>query len=180
MLRNILTFGVVAGLIVGVPLSVMTLTMGPQPSATGMAIGYLTMLIALSTVFVAIKRRRDIELGGVIRFLPAFGYGLAISAVAGLVYVMAWEASVAMSGSDFADVYARMMIEQQRAAGVSGAALDAYAAKMEAFKAQYARPLFRLPMTFAEIFPVGVLVSLVSAAMLRNPRFLAPRRLAAG
>jgi hypothetical protein len=43
---------------------------------------------------------------------------------------------------------------------------------MEAFKLQYANPLFRLPMTFIEIFPVGMLVSLVSALVLRNPRAL--------
>ncbi len=47
---------------------------------------------------------------------------------------------------------------------------------METFKAQYANPLFRLPMTFIEIFPVGVLVSLISAAILRNPRVLPARR----
>jgi hypothetical protein len=47
---------------------------------------------------------------------------------------------------------------------------------MEAFKVQYANPMFRLPMTFAEIFPVGVLVSLVSAGLLRNSRFLPARR----
>src|SRR3546814_12654255 len=35
--------------------------------------------------------------------------------------------------------------------------------------------MFRLPMTFVEIFPVGVLVSLVSAAVLRNPRVLPAR-----
>ena len=49
-------------------------------------------------------------------------------------------------------------------------------ADMEAFKAQYANPMYRLPMTFVEIFPVGVLVSLVSAGLLRNSRFLAARR----
>jgi hypothetical protein len=31
-------------------------------------------------------------------------------------------------------------------------------------------------MIFAEIFPVGILVSLISAALLRNPRFMAARR----
>jgi len=31
-------------------------------------------------------------------------------------------------------------------------------------------------MTFIEIFPVGVLVSLVSAGLLRNSRFLPVRR----
>ena len=39
------------------------------------------------------------------------------------------------------------------------------AARMEAFKVQYADPPFRLPMSFAEIFPVGVLVSV---RVLRN------------
>jgi hypothetical protein len=46
---------------------------------------------------------------------------------------------------------------------------------MEAFKLQYANPMIRMPMTFAEIFPVGLLVSLVSAGLLRNPRFLPAR-----
>ena len=46
---------------------------------------------------------------------------------------------------------------------------------MDAFKIQYADPLFRLPMTFVEIFPVGVLVSLISAGLLRNRRFLPAR-----
>ena len=46
---------------------------------------------------------------------------------------------------------------------------------MERFKAEYANPFYRLPMTFIEIFPVGARVSLLSAAVLRNPRFLALR-----
>jgi hypothetical protein len=33
-------------------------------------------------------------------------------------------------------------------------------------------------MTFVEIFPVGVLVSLISAALLRNRRFLPARPIA--
>jgi hypothetical protein len=46
---------------------------------------------------------------------------------------------------------------------------------MDAFKLQCANPLLRLPMTFAEIFPVGMLVSLISATILRNPRMLPAR-----
>ena len=59
--------------------------------------------------------------------------------------------------------------------GIDPAALAKLTADMEAFKTQYANPLFRLPMTFIEIFPVGVLVSLVSALVLRNPRALPAR-----
>jgi hypothetical protein len=39
----------------------------------------------------------------------------------------------------------------------------------------YANPVFRLPITFVEMFPIGVLISLISAAVLRNSRFLPAR-----
>ena len=68
------------------------------------------------------------------------------------------------------------MIDQQKAAGVTGEALQKVIDQMEQFKLNYANPLYRLPMTFMEIFPVGVLVSLISAALLRNTRFMPARR----
>lgn len=176
MLRKILSYGVVSGLIAGGVLSLIVLTLeGAIPSGYSMAIGYLTMLVALSLVFLAIKRHRDRDLGGVIRFWPAFGLGLGVSFVASLIYMLSWEAALAISGMDFADTYARAMIAAQKAKGASPEALAKLAADMETFKAQYANPLFRLPMTFVEIFPVGVLMSLISAAILRNPRVLAAR-----
>lgn len=141
----------------------------------GMLVGYATMLIGFTTIFVAIKRRRDGPGGGVIGFWPAFGLGLGIAFVAGIIYVAAWELGQALSGADFAAVYSHALIEKQKAAGMSGAELARYSSEMEAFRRSYANPLFRLPLTFAEIFPVGVLVSLVAAALLRNSRFLPSR-----
>jgi hypothetical protein len=174
MLRKILGWGLLAGLIVGIPMSGIALTMKDMPPS--MVIGYLIMLVALSTVFLAIKRHRDIDLGGVIRFWPAFALGLGISFVASVVYVLAWEAAQAVSDMDFAGTYVTMLVEQQKARGVSGEALAKYIADLERFKADYANPLYRLPMTFTELFPVGLLVSLLSAALLRNSRFLPARR----
>jgi hypothetical protein len=176
MFRKILSYGAVAGLIVGIPLSVMVVMTKGHDMKYGMLIGYTTMLIALSTVFIAVKRHRDVDLGGVIGFWPALGLGLGISFVAGIFYVVAWEATVAFTHLDFATGYAKAMIEQQKAAGVTGAALAKFTAEMEQFKVQYANPFWRLPMTFIEIFPVGVLVSLTSAGLLRFSRFLPARR----
>jgi uncharacterized membrane protein YhaH (DUF805 family) len=69
MLRYILIYGVIAGAIVGVPLSILTLSMSGQSMMHyGMLVGYLIMLIALSAIFLAIKRHRDVDLGGVIKF----------------------------------------------------------------------------------------------------------------
>lgn len=175
MLRTILTYGLISGVIAGgIGSTIAILLAGRIPTGWGMAIGYTTMLIALSTVFVAIKRHRDDALGGVIRFWPALGIGLGISLVAGVVYAVAWEgALVAIGGSDaFIDGY----IAQLRADGGDPAQHAAMARQMEDMRESYRNPLFRVPITFTEIAPVGVLVSLVSAALLRNPRVLPARR----
>lgn len=177
MLRTILKYGVIAGLVVGgFEVGTVAAFSGMPPLKYGMLIGYTTMLIALSTVFVGIKQHRDVDRGGVIGFWPAFGVGLGVSFIAGIFYVVAWEAVQAMTHMDFAGSYAQAVIESEKAKGASAEALAKLSADMATFKLQYADPLFRLPMTFVEIFPVGVLVSLVSAGLLRNSRFLPARR----
>jgi hypothetical protein len=177
MFNKILSYGAVAGLIVGIEIFVVTVTMnGHIGGPFGLVLGYATMLVALSAIFVAIKRHRDTDLGGVIKFWPAFGLGLGISVVAGILYVLAWEAAQAVAHLDFADGYAKSVIREQVAKGISVEALAKLEAQMAQFKVQYANPFYRLPMTFAEIFPVGVLVSLISAGLLRNSRFLPLRQ----
>ena len=174
MQRLILTYGLIAGVVVSIQLFLIVTLFGDNPPTgpLGMAIGYLTMLVALSAVFVAIKRRRDHDLGGVIRFWPAFGLGVAVSAVAGLLYVLTWEAVLAINGTEYVTRMMAVEVERQRAAGASAAELAALQAQMDQFRSIYANPLIRVPITFSEIFPVGLLVSLVSAALLRNPRFM--------
>jgi len=177
MFRNILKYGLIAGLIVGIIDFALFVGAGDQPHfENGMLIGYTIMLVALSTVFVGIKRYRDRDLGGVIRFWPAFGMGVAISFIAGIFYVAAWEASQAITGADFATAYSNYMIEQAQAKGESAAAIAKMTAELAEFKVMYADPIKRLPMIFTEIFPVGVLVSLVSAVLLQRPSFMPARR----
>jgi hypothetical protein len=169
MLRIILKYGVIAGLVVGA-FEVVTFTAfdGLPPLNLSMLITYAAMLIALSAVFVGIKRHRDVDRGGVIGFWPAFGIGLGISFVAGLFYVAAWELVTAITHMDFPTAYAKAMLASQQAKGASAETLAKMSAEMDAFKLQYANPMFRLPMVFAEIFPIGVLVSLVSAGPARR------------
>lgn len=171
MLKTVLSFGALAGLLAGVPLFALLILNRGAPPAHGMVIGYTLMLVALTLVFVAIKRRRDNELGGVIRFWPAFLLGLAISLVASLVYAAAWEVTLAVTKMDFGTEWAKVYLAQGKAKGLSEAELAKLAAEMDEFKVMYANPLYRFPMTMAEILPVGVLVSLISAGLLRNPRF---------
>ena len=169
MFRTVISHGSVAGLIVGIPLFTLAVVMnGHPPLKYGVVLGHLTMLITLSAVFLAVKRHRDEDLGGVIRFWPALGLGLGISLVAGVFYMLAWEAALAVTGMDDAGDYAKALIIEQQAKGASAEALAKFTTEMEQFKQRYANPLFRLPMTLAEIFPIGVLVSLSNPVWTRR------------
>lgn len=179
MLRIILIYGVIGGLIVAVPMAVsmLTLTGGAIPDNAALY-GYLSMLLAFTMVFVGIKHYRDKVQGGVIRFGRALGVGLGISAVASLFWVVGWEIMLA-TGFDFGSAYLDSVVTAAEARGAPAAEIDRIRLEAEEFLAMYANPLFRLPITFVEMFPIGVLISLVSAALLKNSRFLPARDLAA-
>ncbi|MFQ5524786.1 MAG: DUF4199 domain-containing protein [Thermoanaerobaculia bacterium] len=135
-------------------------------------LGYLFMLVALSVIFLGVKKYRDHELGGVIKFGTAFLIGLGISVIASLIYTVAWEVSLSLTDYAFIEDYTQSVVSQKKAEGVSGAELDALIAEMEEMKVQYAKPVYRMGITFMEMFPVGLLVSLISAVLLRNSKLL--------
>src|SRR3982750_1727451 len=125
MIAYILRYGIIAGLIVATPMVWRMLAAKPgatEEPVSGMLLGYLTMIVALTAVFLGVKAYRDKVLsgalsrsvdltavflgvkayrdkvlGGAIRFLPALGIGLGISAVASVFYVIGWEISMAYS-----------------------------------------------------------------------------------
>ncbi len=150
MQRSMLIYGTIAGLVI-IVVNTISLEIGHGQAWLGL----LVMFIAFSTIFVAIKQYRDETLGGVISFGAALLMGLGIATIASVVYVAIWELYLAATDYKFIGDYA-------------GLAKDA--AEAERIVIQYSNPLFRLPMTFLEVFPAGVLVSLGSAATLRNHR----------
>lgn len=176
MKNLILKYGLLAGVIVALPMSVITLIWGHElPMTWGMVIGYTSMLLAFSLIFVATKRHRDVNLGGVIRFWPAFGMGLAITLVASLIYAAAWEVVMMTSDMNFVEIYNQTVLAQEKARGASAEVLAQKAAEMEAFAKMYANPLFRFMITLTEILPIGILVSLICAVLIRRPGFMPAR-----
>lgn len=175
MTRYAFIYGAISGAIAAAVLTV-SIAAGTSNHTTSLWFGYLVMLVALSLIFVGMKRYRDVECGGVIRFSRAFGLGLAIAAVAGLIYALMWESYLQISGYDFMADYTKSVLKGMQAEGASPAAIQAKAAEISAMAESYKNPLFRIPMTFVEIFPVGFLVALVSAGLLRNPKMLPARQ----
>ena len=173
MQKIILTFGMISGLVtftvfvVGARMAIR----GGSAEASGV-LGYLIMLVALSVIFFGIKRYRDRELGGVIRFGKAFLVGLGISAFAGVIYVISWEIYLKSTDYTFIGEYTQAVVEGKRAAGMASEELEELIASMKTMEETISNPLFRLPIAFLEIFPFALIISLISAALLRNSKFL--------
>jgi hypothetical protein len=178
MITRILVYGFFGALVVGslmVTGSLGWAGSGQAPPESGVFVGYVTQFVALAVVFLGVKAHRDHALGGVIKFLPAFGVGLAISAVAALGWVISWEIVLAMTDFDLGAMMKEQMLAQAQARGASDAEIQKVITDADSFSNMYGNPLFRVPISFVEMVPAGVLVSLVSAGLLRDSRFLPAR-----
>lgn len=169
--RIIFVYGVIAGVTVALLMRV-AMMLFPEGGTAGMVAGFSSMIIALSFVFVGVKRYRDLELGGVIGFGKALAVGFGIAAIATIFYVAAWELYLYFTNYTFMDEYTRIVIEQAQKAGKSAAEVAALAKEMDGFKELYANPISRWAVTATEISPIAVLMPVISAALLRNSRFM--------
>ena len=134
----------------------------------GEILGYTAMLLALSTVFFGVKRHRDVVLDGKISFKGAFGNAMVIVGVAAAVYVVGWEIYYPNFAGDFGQEYGEYMIQNLEAQGLSAAEVAAEKASLQRWIERYENPLYRIPITLTEILPLGLIVALVSALILRR------------
>lgn len=174
MQKIILTYGAITGavIIVSMLIGIYAASAGGDSFFASETLGYTIMLLGFSMIFVATKKYRDHELGGIIKFSTAFKVGLGISLIAGLVYVLVWEVNLYLTDYTFIEEYTTSVIEKARNAGATEEQLQATINNMEEMKERYQNIFFRLPMTFTEIFPVGLLISLISATLFKNPNFM--------
>lgn len=171
MKKNVLVFGLISGLVVSTIMAFSMIYMSKNPDlktgASSMVIGYLSMLLAFSLIFVAIKNYRDKQNGGVISFGKAFGMGLLIALIASTMYVIMWAIVYNNFMPDYMDKYCAQMIEEARATSTP-AQLQQTIDQMNKYKEMYKNPLFFALFTYMEILPVGLLVSLVAALILKR------------
>ena len=168
MKKTVLVYGLISGAVI-IATSCATIAVWEIHSY---AIGYLVMVVGLSAMFFGVKSYRDTSLGGVIKFKTAFLVGLLITLVASAAYVVGWEAYLAVSSGDFMEQYSASHIEQLKAEGASEEKLAKEVAEMDYWKEVYKNPLIRMAMTSMEIFPVGLIIALICAAILRKSEVL--------
>ncbi|NBC83371.1 MAG: DUF4199 family protein [Bacteroidetes bacterium] len=171
MKKVVLTFGLIAGLIVAISMSAGLLFMAKYDMSfsTGEIIGYLGMIVAFATIFVAVTKYKNQYNNGVITFGKAFMTGLYVTLVASVLYVLAWMIipETQMAG-DFTEEYLAYSIEEIQDSDLTQEEKQQKIANIETMMKRYEQPLFKIFVTFLEIFPVGLIISLVAAIILRT------------
>lgn len=172
MRKIVMTYGLIAGAVLAAVLLVSMPLQDRIGFDHGAIVGYTSMVVAFLMVYFGVRSYRDQLAGGPLGFGRALAVGLGITVVASLCYVLAWQLVYHLLMPDFMDKYAAYALAKARQAGASEAQLAAQARELADFKVLYANPLWNMAITFLEPLPVGLLFSLVSAAVLRRP---APR-----
>jgi hypothetical protein len=165
MKKNILTFGLISGAIS----SLMMVATVPFADRIGFdkgaVIGYTAIVLSFLLVFFGIRSYRD---NGQITFTKAFAVGISITLISCICYVVTWEVLYFHFLPGFMDKYGAHMIEKLKASGAGPAAIQAQLQQVKRYKEMYDDPLLNAAMTFIEPFPIGLVITLISAAVLRR------------
>ena len=172
MKKNIIIYGLIAGIVVSifmlVSINYISHVEGKVDYNTSLLIGYASMLIAFSLVYVGIRNYRDKYNGGVISFGKSFKIGIMIVLIASSIYVVAWLIDYFFFIPDFMEKFSAQELDKLKTSGVSQIEIDKQTKEMADFARMYKNPLFNAMMTYAEILPVGLVVTLISSLILKR------------
>ena len=170
MRKIVLTFGLIAGAILSVLMLATVPFMDRIGFEKGAVLGYTGMVAAFLMVYFGVRSYRDNVAGGTVGFGRAFVVGLAIAAVASACYVATWQLVYHRLAPDFLDKYSAHVMDKARKSGATDAQLAEMKKEFDAFVEAYKNPLINIGFTFLEPLPVGLVMSLVSAALLSRRR----------
>ena len=170
MKKTVLTFGVISGLISTVTMLATIPFMHKISGDKGLILGYTTIVLAGLLVFFGIRSYRDNVSGGTLTFARAFAVGILISLLSNCFYVATWEVVYFKFMPDFAEKYASQMVEHAKSTGASQQKIEETTRQAEQFARNYHHPLYNISMTFLEPFPVFLIITLLSAAILKEGR----------
>ena len=170
MKKTVLTFGLISGAISAATMLVTLPFVDKIGFEKGEILGYTVMVLSALMVFFGVRSYRENAGGGRLTFGRGFAVGLLITLISSACYVATWEVVYYKLMPDFADKYAAHMVERAKASGASQQKIDEQVQQAKQFKQMYDNPVNNVALTFMEVFPVGLVVTLVSAGILRKVR----------
>jgi hypothetical protein len=133
-----------------------------------MLLGYSSMVVAFSLIFVGVKNYRDKHNSGIITFGKSLKIGLLITLVASTIYVIVWQIDYYFFIPDFYEKYSAHIIRDMKAHGATQIQIQQQMAANKNNGEMYRNPLFNAMYTYLEILPVGIIMSLLAALILKR------------
>ena len=172
MKKNSIIYGLIAGIVVSISMlfsiNYISHVDGKVDYNTSLLIGYASMLIAFSLVYVGIRNYRNKYNAGVISFGKAFKIGIMIVLIASTIYVAAWLIDYFFFIPDFMEKFSAQELDKLKSSGASQIEIDKETKEMANFTKMYKNPFFNAMMTYVEILPVGLIVTLISSLILKR------------
>lgn len=167
MKRTVLTFGLISGAVSSAWMLATLPFLDRIGFERGEVLGYTSIVLSFLLVFFGVRSYRE-NSGGKLTFGRGLTVALLITLISCACYVVTWEFIYFKLAPDFNEKYQAYLIENLKASGASQQEIDRNAREMQDFKNMYDDPLMNAAITFTEPFPIGLLVSVVSAAALRK------------
>ena len=169
MKKIVLICGLIAGLIAGGWCNLFIhINKDTMDFDGGMVYGYAAMILGFSLIFVGVKNYRDNNLGGYMTFGNAFKVGVLITLVASTIYVAMWLVDYYLFIADFGKHMTAYEVNKLQKAGASAAVIAKKVNEMKGFAEMYKNPFINGLLTYTEILPVGLIVSLIAALILKK------------
>ena len=168
MRKIIVTFGLISGAISSLMMIALVTFGGRIGFDRGAIIGNTSIVLSFLMVFFGIRTYRDNIGNGQISFLKALAVGLSITLISCIFYVVTWEVIYYNFIPGFWDAYGAHLVEKLTASGANPAAIQAKLEQVRKYKELYKNPLFNAVFTFIDPFPIGLVITLISALALRR------------
>ena len=169
MKKTVLTFGLISGLMISVLMDGSLLLANKMGTGhNSMLLGYTMMVASFLLIYFGVRSYRDNNLDGQISFGRAFACGILIALITCVFYVATWEVLYFGFMPHFMDSYFAAQIHKVQASHHDSATIAARVAAIEQSQRDYQNPLINMAYTFMEPLPVGLIITLVSAAVLRR------------
>jgi hypothetical protein len=164
MKKTVLTFGLISGAIMtAMMFGTLPFTDSAWLQSHSMVIGYTTMVLSFMLVFFGIRSYRENIGGGTITFGRAFAVGILITLISSVVYVVTWEIMY-FGVPSFGERFMTMCVAHIKNSGASPEAIQTQLNQLKYLD----NPFINAALTFTEPFPVGLIITLVSALILRR------------
>ncbi len=167
MKQTVLRYGAYGAITICVLFIISWYALGNLSMSLQEILGYVSIIVSLSFVFLGIKHFRDKENEGKVSFKKALVIGILISLITALVFGLLDILYTEVLNPEFMDAYYEEVVQEMR----TNLPTDEFHVKiteLESQREQFSNPLLSFIFMAMTVFVIGFIISLLSSLILQQ------------